>query len=372
LTIDPEVDIHISRAGSGQLLKPFKTEGGIYIIKIFEKIKKEEDKSSAMDDNRLKWQIYNKFYRQLGDSLYKEYTREFSENYGTEISDKGIDEFIAAIEVWAQNSVKEDTTFTETQRGIVLARIGDQEITAGHFIDEFQGTFINNYVRFNDHNRLKKVLKDYVDRFLVWIKKAEADGIDKLPEVQEALTEFRDNQLTDVFDRTQILPLSKTTPEEIDAYYERNKDKYRIPKKIKIWEIMVQDEKLAEEILQEARSSNASFEDLAKKYSVSSTGKERGGALGYLDINSNRPFIDEAFEAGENQIIGPIGDNKNYYIIKTGDMLPEQVRTKEQIEPTLRMQAQNAKADSIREEIFDELKSKYEYQINKNTLKSIN
>ena len=61
LTFDPEANIHISKAGSRQLLKPFTTAGGLYIIEIIKKNKKEVEEKSLPDDSQIKWQIYNKF-----------------------------------------------------------------------------------------------------------------------------------------------------------------------------------------------------------------------------------------------------------------------------------------------------------------------
>jgi peptidyl-prolyl cis-trans isomerase C len=371
ILFDPEADIHITKARSGQLLKPFVTAGGIYIVEIIEKTKKESEKKPRLDDNQIKWQIYNKFYRQVGDTLYNQYSKEFSDNLGTEISDAGIDDFLIAMETWSADTEKADTSFTDRQREITLATVGDFTITSGYFIDEFQGTFTSNYLRFNNHEKLKKVLEDYVERFLVWIKKAEENRIDEMPDIEKEINEFQDNQLIAIFNRTQIQNFAKPTLEEIDAYYEKNKENYKTPKKIKIWEIVVDDEKLAQEIFEKAISRKEKFEDLAKKYSQSKSSQERGGALGYLGLNVTRPFIQEAFDAGENQIVGPIKGEEYYYIIKTGDILPEVIRSREQMEQAIRTDARVEKEDSVRSQIFKEIKSKYKYWINEKLLKTM-
>jgi peptidyl-prolyl cis-trans isomerase C len=371
ILFDPEADIHISKARSGQLLKPFMTAGGIYIIEIVEKTKKNSEKKPTLDDNQIKWQIYNKFYRQVGDTLHNQYSKEFAEDLGTEIYDAGIDDFLTAIEAWSADSEKADTSFTESQREIPLAKVGDFTITSGYFVDEFQGTFTSNYLRFNDHEKLKKVLEDYVGRFLVWIMKAEEKRIDEMPEIEKAINEFRGTQLINIFNRTQIQKFAKPTMEEIDVYYEKNKENYKTPKKIKVWEIVVEDEKLAQEVFEKAKSSKENFEDLAKKYSQSKSSKERGGALGYVVLNANRPFIKEAFEAGENQIVGPIKGEEYYYILKTGDILPEVQRSREEMEQAVRTGARIEKEDSIRNQIFEELKSEYKFWINKNLLQTM-
>jgi len=371
ILFDPQADIVISKAKSGQLLKPFATAGGIYIVEIVEKTKKESEKKPKQDDNQIKWQIYNKFYRQVGDTLHNQYSKEFAEDLGTEIYDAGIDDFLEAIAAWSADSEKTDTSFTESQREIPLAKVGDLTITSGYFVDEFQGTFTSNYLRFNDHEKLKKILEDYIDRFLVWIMKAKENKIDKMPEIRKAINEFQDNQLIDIFNRTQIQKFVKPTQEEIDAFYEKNKEKYKTPKKIKVWEIVVDDEKLAKEIFEKAKSSKDKFEDLAKKYSQSESSKERGGALGYLALNATRPFMKEAFEAGENQIVGPIKDEEYYYILKTGDIMPEVQRSREQLEQAIRTGTRIEKEDSTRNQIFNELKSEYKFWINENLLKNM-
>jgi parvulin-like peptidyl-prolyl isomerase len=369
---DPEADIYISKASAPQLMKPFATDGGVYIIELKEKTKKDEAKASDANDTQIKWQIYNKFYGQLGDSLHNKYSKEFAEYYNSEISDEGIARFIAEIQNWSDEMPTNDSSFPEDKRDIYLAKIGDQKITSGSFIDEFQGQFYRNFRRVDTEQKLKKVLTDYVEKYIAWIKKAEEAGIDEEPEIKQAITEFRESQLLDKFNRSQIQDLATVTKEEMDSYYEKNKEMYTIPEKLKIWEIVVRDEDLAKEIYQKATQPGSDFEALAREYSISESTKKRGGTVGYLTRDASRPFVEQAYAAGADQIIGPIKDNDLFYIIKTGDLLPSKVRSRQELEPSLRTAASREKADSIQTKILEDLKAENKFWINENLLKNMN
>ncbi|NOQ96911.1 MAG: hypothetical protein GQ561_01985 [Calditrichae bacterium] len=199
--LDPAVDVRVNQAEKSEIIAPIETDRGIFVIEILDKDDSARVALSENQRNRIRINIYNKFYRTQGDTIYKNLSEKFRSELGGEIFDDGIDEFLLAIEAWAATPNPTDPTFTETQKAIVLGRIADITITAGYFIDEFQGTFRTSYQLFNSHDELKKVLMDYIERYLAWITKAREAGIDRLPEVQKLLQQFLDSKLVELFDK---------------------------------------------------------------------------------------------------------------------------------------------------------------------------
>lgn len=370
-SLDPEVDKRINQTEKFQLLEPIVTNRGIFVMEI---IQKNENPRVPLSDNqkrKIRIELYNKFYRTEGDSIYKTLSERFNAELGGEIYDDGIDNFLLATEAWAATPNPTDLTFTEQQKAIVLGRIADITITAEYFIEEFQGTFRTSYQKFKSRDELKKILKDYIERYLAWIIKARKAGIDKLPEVQKLTSQFLDSKLIDIFDKKEIKEKATPTEDEMQTYYEINKENFKEPEKIRIWEIALEDEKKAKTVLKKANMPGADFAALAKEYTEKVGLRDRRGDLGYRSIKSPRNIIKAAFEVGENKIIGPIKENRFYYIIKTGDILPERQKDFKEAETNVRSRVQREKEQKMREEWSDRLQKVYDIWIDELKLKEL-
>ena len=369
--LDPAVDVRVNQAEKSEIIAPIETDRGIFVIEILDKDDSARVALSENQRNRIRINIYNKFYRTQGDTIYKNLSEKFRSELGGEIFDDGIDEFLLAIEAWAATPNPTDPTFTETQKAIVLGRIADITISAGYFIDEFQGTFRTSYQRFNSHDELKKVLMDYIERYLAWITKAREAGIDRLPEVQKLLQQFLDSKLVELFDKNEIKEKAVPTEEEMRDLYEKNKKDFIDPEKIRIWEIALKDEKTAQTVLKKANIPGADFPALAREYTAKINLRDRGGDLGFQSIKSPRKIIKPAFEAGENQIIGPIKEHRFYYVIKTGDILPERQKDFKEVEIPVKSRTRNENEQKIREEWRNRLEKEYDIWIDEAKLKEL-
>jgi hypothetical protein len=215
------------------------------------------------------------------------------------------------------------------------------------------------------------MLTDYIERYLAWITKAREAGIDKLPEVQKLKQQFLDSKIVGIFDQKEIKEKAEPGEEQMLEYYENNKEKYIDPKKIRIWEIALKDEKTAQEVFKKANQPNADFAALAKEYTTKLNLRDRGGDLGYQSIKSVRQIIKSAFEAGENQIIGPIKERQYYYVVKTGDIQPERQREYKEVEVSVEASARHQNEVRLREEWRRRFVKEYDIWIDKTKLKEL-
>jgi peptidyl-prolyl cis-trans isomerase C len=361
----------VHQAGTYELLEPIDTDRGVFVVEILNKNDTTQVSLSNQQKNRNRMTIYNKFYRSQGDTIYKNLSEKFSSELGGKIFDSGIDEFLLAIKAWEATPNPTDQTFTEAQRLIILGKIADITLTAGYFIDEFQGTFRTSYQRFNSHEGLQKVLKDYIERYLAWITKAKEAGIDKLPDIQKIFQDFLDAKLVELFDKYEIREKAVPTEEEKKEFFETNKGDFTDPKKIRIWEIAIKDEKTAQTVLKKANTPGTDFSALAQEYTEKIHLRDRKGDLGYQSIKSPRKIIKSAFEAGENKVIGPIKEQRFYCIIKTGDILPERQKEYKEVESHVKSRAQRKKEQKIKEELSNRLEKRYNIWIDESKLKEL-
>lgn len=121
---------------------------------------------------------------------------------------------------------------------------------------------------------------------------------------------------------------NKPTDEEINKYFEENKDSLI---KVDASHILVGDEKLAKEI-KEKIDNGENFEELAKKYSEDTGSAANGGALGAFGKGQMvKEFEEVAFSLGEGEISDIVKSQYGYHIIKVNDIKDSVDDVKEEI-----------------------------------------
>jgi PPIC-type PPIASE domain/SurA N-terminal domain len=115
------------------------------------------------------------------------------------------------------------------------------------------------------------------------------------------------------------------TDAQITAQY--NKDKktvYALPERRKLRHILVKTKALADQLYAQLQSSDASFAELAKKYSIDTGTKSAGGELGVSDRkNLVTPFADVAFKLPVGVVSTPTKSQFGWHLIEAeGPVLP--------------------------------------------------
>jgi foldase protein PrsA len=109
------------------------------------------------------------------------------------------------------------------------------------------------------------------------------------------------------------------TDEELQTYYDANKDYYTEPEQVRASEIVVATLEEAQAIVTQLKGG-ADFAALAKEKSISEYSKENGGDLGYF-ASADQPadLSKAAFALPVGQISDPIKIDEQYYVIKVAD-----------------------------------------------------
>jgi hypothetical protein len=140
----------------------------------------------------------------------------------------------------------------------------------------------------------------------------------------------------------------KVTEAQIKAQYEKDKATlYVQPERRKVRHILVKTKALAEQIYGDLSSSDATFAQLAKRYSTDSTGKT-GGDLGVVNRNGLvKPFADVAFALDEGVVSKPTKTEFGWHIIEaTG---PVQAETTRKLDAALTKQIRSQLVEKARQ-----------------------
>ena len=111
---------------------------------------------------------------------------------------------------------------------------------------------------------------------------ARARGLDKLPRTLDRLRQAQASALEAELARTTA-ESAPVTDADVQAYFEQHRERFEVPRRIRIWRILVADEGLAKKIIAESRgvSGPAKWRNFARESSLDAATKFRDGDLGF-------------------------------------------------------------------------------------------
>ncbi len=158
------------------------------------------------------------------------------------------------------------------------------------------------------------------------------------------------------------------TQDELEAYYEKNKFKFKEPEKLHIWMIYVKNDPTdpkggkksrakAEEALKKIREG-ADFGDIAAKYS-NAMSRIKGGDMGFIHKGRLEPFVDEvAFTLKPGEMSTIIEEDIGCYIVKVEGKKPAQQLTfddiKTKLEKDLVKKTQDSRKSALLKRLTEE------------------
>ena len=161
---------------------------------------------------------------------------------------------------------------------------------------------------------------------------------------QDMELRLRDTLITNKVFARELRNRSELDDKELRARYEREKERYRLPERAKLREIVIIP---AEGANPSAAGEQANalvariragedFIKIAKEHSMAGT-KELGGDLGEVSRGELLTELDrEVFNAAAGAVIGPIFTGKAFHIIKIEERLPSEVPGFDSVKDRLR------------------------------------
>lgn len=153
-----------------------------------------------------------------------------------------------------------------------------------------------------------------------------------------------------------LIPKMQTTDEEAKKFYDENASKFQGSEQRHASHILIgagasaspeakaEAKKKAEQVLVEVKKNPAKFAELAKKYSQDPGSAEKGGDLGTFGRGSMvKPFEDAAFSMKPGEVSGLVQSDFGYHIIKLTEIVG-QGQGFESLKPQIRAELMYQKA----------------------------
>jgi peptidyl-prolyl cis-trans isomerase SurA len=155
---------------------------------------------------------------------------------------------------------------------------------------------------------------------------------------------LRDTLITNKVFARELRNRSELDDRELRARYEREKERYRLPERAKLREIVIipaeganpsSAAEQANALIARVRAGE-DFVKIAQEHSMTGT-KERGGDMGEVSRGELLPDLDrEVFNANAGAVIGPIFTGRAYHILKVEERLPSEVPGFDSVKDRLR------------------------------------
>jgi parvulin-like peptidyl-prolyl isomerase len=343
----------------GEVSKIIKTENGYCLLKLLE-IKPAYQETLE----KTKGFIERKINRERRENAYNEWLDNLKEQAQIQIA-------------FNLDEITEESLSSELPETILVSFRGG-EITLGEF-DKAWGDPDNE----NKYKTKEKLLENMLkERILV--QRAREIGleedenvssqiraaIEKIKKEREEKIKINTQQpLVDAVMKVEIYDKVKLSEEEIEEYYEENKEDFIKDEEYHLRHILVETLEEAEAVLEKI-SGGADFAELAKERSLCSSG-EKGGDLGFIARGRTvKPFEDAGFALKVGEISEVVKTEFGYHIIKLEEEIsPERQRTLEEAKIEIEYILLPEKQQDVFTKWLLSLKDEYNVQIKEELLR---
>ncbi|MDY7095069.1 MAG: beta-propeller fold lactonase family protein [Acidobacteriota bacterium] len=278
------------------------------------------------------------------------------------------------------------------QADAVLARVGGEEITVAELQDAAAATAAGSASAQEGSATAaeKQALLDHLIERKSLLAAARREGYDQDPEVQAAIERiligrFLEDQLE------QRMAAVEVSEEEIQARYQRDRDRYRRPDRRRVALIQIEvparaDEerrralrRKAEEALEAARRQppdTVGFGELATRTSDDGASKYIGGVVGWLIPGREYKWGPEVTEAAfalaeAGQVSELVEADGAFYVVKLVDLEEGRQLPLERYRAAVRRQLLEEKRDAVREDFYRQLREEAEVSVNAELLEGL-
>ena len=244
----------------------------------------------------------------------------------------------------------------------ILASFGGQTITLGEFNQLWEEVPEDYKLELDKSMALDQMISEKL-----LIQEAKNMGLEEDSDVLEQIKKITEQILVQVLIEREILDKIKINDEEILEYYEQNKDSFTEKEQVYLYNILLETEEEAQNVLEQLKAGG-DFSEIAKEKSTGPSAAQ-GGDLGYLAKGTIILEIEEVIFALElEELSEVIKTDFGFHILKITEKKPETVKTLEEVKEDIIQILLPNKQNEAFENLLEELKGKAEIEINEEAL----
>lgn len=270
--------------------------------------------------------------------------------------------FILADEGTSTTETDPEVTETALPPDTILASFDGQTITLGEFNQLWEDIPEEYKLQLNKNQVLDQMISE-----ILLIQEAKNKGLEEDKDVLEQIKKITEQILVQTLIEREILDKVKVSDEDAAKYYEENKDNFIVKEQVHLFNILVETEEEAQDILEQLKAGG-DFSEIAKEKSTGPSAAQ-GGDLGYLTKGTIVTEIEDVvFTLEVGEISDVIKIEFGFHILKVLNKKPEIIKPIEEVKEDIIQILLPIKQKEAFENLLEELKSKVEIQINEEAL----
>ncbi len=271
--------------------------------------------------------------------------------------------FVFAVEGTSTTETNPEDVETILPPETILATFSGQTITLGEF-DQLWEEVPEEYKLQLD----KSMVLDQMISEKLLIQEAIIMGLEEDNDVLEQVKKMTEQILVQVFIEKEILDKVDANEEEVLDYYEQNKDSFTEKEQVHLYNILLETEEEAQNILEQLKAGE-DFSEIAIEKSTGPSAAQ-GGDLDYVAKGTIIPEIEEVIFALELEDLSEVVKTDfGFHILKITEKKAETVKTLEEVREEIVQTLLPEKQKEAFENLLEELKGKAEIEINEEALK---
>ena len=131
----------------------------------------------------------------------------------------------------------------------------------------------------------------------------------------------------------QFTAMQEVQEDTLRTYYKAYADEFELPERVRVWEILLNTKREAEEI--KSTLKDEAFEVQASQYTLRPGGRQSNGDLGYLTRDQLGLLADAVFASSPSEVLGPLEIAGKYVLLKVGERQPSRQMTLDEAKPEI-------------------------------------
>lgn len=248
----------------------------------------------------------------------------------------------------------------------VIATVSSQPITLRQFNTKI-AKLPPYYKSIVEKNR-KLYLDDMIIEQLLY-EEAVRKGVNRDREVVDLLNEAKRKIFIAKYIKNEVDDKIRISELEMKEFYDSNRDDFKTPPLWRASHILVGSEDQARTLRDEI-AKGASFEELAKKYSIDATAS-RGGDVGYFRMGQLIPEFEKVcLKLNKGEISDILHTQFGYHIIKLTDKREPVAESYDKVRPAIEGELRKKKREVVMNKLVADLKNRYSVIVDKDLFAS--
>jgi parvulin-like peptidyl-prolyl isomerase len=300
----------------GEVSPPVKSPYGYHIIKLVDRLPNEARGSLDQMRDEITQQLKGLKEKELMERLLEDIKERYTVRVDTSVLQYLVHK---RQQLYPEMILKglpagdfDSQQLDRNEKELIVANWEGGQMTVGEYLSRISNLSNNQKPSFTAYDSLANMIFE-LKKLDLLILEAHRQGIDNDPRYLRRVRLFKELNMAELMRSDSIAAPMEPTEEMAREYYDANPEEFTIPRRVRVYEIMLSDSSEIDR-LAEKKWSLAEFREYARKHTKRPGKRTAQGDLGYIERDWFPEMFDLAWKTPINRVAGPVtGQRENMY-----------------------------------------------------------